>query len=114
MLGLGGTDETIVRNIENVGHFTEIAGHFVSEFARFDAAFARGFDHLEAVLVGAGLEEDVAAVLALIARDRVGGDHLIGMADMRTAIGIVDCCRDVEGIGHARALGAARNGGNLV
>ncbi len=34
MLGLDGADETIVRNIEYVGHFMEIAGHFVSKFAR--------------------------------------------------------------------------------
>jgi hypothetical protein len=112
MLRLGGADETIVRDIENIRHFTEIAGHFIRKLAGAHIAGTRGLDHLQAVLVGTGLKEDVAAVLALEARDRIGGDHLIGMADMRAAIGIMDCCRDVEGIGHSAALGAARSGGN--
>jgi hypothetical protein len=60
------------------------------------------------MLVGAGLEEDVAAVLALETRDRVGGDHLIGVPDMRAAIGIMDRGGDVEGIGHGAHLEAGR------
>jgi hypothetical protein len=54
------------------------------------------------MLVGAGQEEDVAAAQALEARDRVGRDRLIGVADMRPAIRIADCRRDVEGFGHGR------------
>ena len=46
----------------------------------------------------------VAALLALETRNRVGGDHLIGMADMRAAVGIVNRGGDVIGFGHAGVL----------
>jgi hypothetical protein len=51
---------------------------------------ARGLQHLHAVLVGAGEEEDVVAVEAHEAGDGVGRDRLVGMADMRRAVGIGD------------------------
>ena len=51
---------------------------------------------LQAVLVRAGHEEHVIAVDALEPRDRVGGDDLIGVADMRRAVRIRDGRRDVE------------------
>ncbi len=105
MAGLRSTKETIVRNIQYVCHLKEIRRHFVREGARLHAPAARGLDHLEAVLVGARLEEDVAALTALEARDRVGGDHLIGMADVRPPVGIMDRGGEVIGLGHAGALG---------
>ena len=52
--------------------------------------------HLQAVLVGAGEEEHVLAVEPLEARDRVGGDRLVGMADMGRPVGVGDGRRDVE------------------
>ena len=81
-------------------HLTEIAGHFLGERGGLDALLARRLGHLEAMLVGAGQEEDVAARIALEARDRVGGDRLIGVADMRAAVGVGDRGGDVEGLGH--------------
>ena len=62
-------------------------------FARFAFAGRRLLD-LEAVLVGAGQEEHVVAVDALEARDRVRGDHLVGVADMRRPVRIGDRRRD--------------------
>jgi len=112
MIGLDGADEAIARDVQPGDHLPEIARHFVRQRARLDPAVARGLDHLEAMLVRAGLEAHVAAHLALVARDRVGGDRLIGMADMRAAIGIVDRSGDVEGFGHGRALGGAKRIGN--
>ena len=50
----------------------------------------RGLQHLDAVLVGAGEEEHVVAVEPHEAGDRVGGDRLVGVADMRRAVGIGD------------------------
>ncbi len=51
---------------------------------------AGGLLHLDAVLVGAGEEEDVVAVEPHEAGDRVGRDRLVGVADMRHAVGIGD------------------------
>ena len=53
------------------------------------------FDHLEAVLVGAGQEADVEAVEPLEPGDRVGGDVLVGMPDVRVAVGVRDRGGDV-------------------
>ena len=82
----------------------EMARHFVRELARRDAARPRRLGHLQPVLVGAGLEQDIAACLTLEPGDDVGRHHLIGMADMWAAIGIVDGGGDVEWIGHGRSL----------
>ena len=57
------------------------------------------------VLVGAGEEEDVLAVKPLKARQRIGRDRLIGVADMRMRIG--DRGRDVVGLA-ARWRGCGR------
>ena len=62
----------------------------VGQLARRDALARGRLQHLDAVLVGAGQEEDVVAVEPLEAGDRVGRDRLIGMADMRRAIRIGD------------------------
>ena len=85
-----------------VVHLPENSRHFLGEAGRLDALLARRLGHLEAMLVGAGQEEDVAAREPLEARDRVGGDRLIGMADMRRPVRIADRGGDVEGFGHGR------------
>ena len=72
---------------------------------------ARRLGHFQAMLVGACLEADVAPCAALEARDRIGRDRLIGMADMRRPVGIADRGGDVEGLGHAAA---GPSGGGLA
>src|SRR3546814_1876222 len=68
------------------------------------------------MFVGARDHPHVAAAHPLEPRHRVGGDRLIGMADMRATIGIADRGGDVEGgliRGHARALAAAGREGKI-
>ncbi len=60
--------------------------------------------HLDAVLVGAGEEEDVVAVEPLEAGDGVGRDRLVGVADVGRAVGIGDRGGDVEFLGAHRRL----------
>ena len=108
MVGLRRADEAIVRDVKSVAHLLEKTRHFVRKCARLDAFAARCLRHFQPMLVGAGLEADVAALRALEARDRVGGNRFIGMADMRRAVGVADRGGDVEGLGHVRpALAAA-------
>ena len=107
MIGLRGADEAIVRDVKSIAHLLEKTRHFVGKCARLDAFAARCLRHLQAVLVGAGLEAHVAALAALEARDRVGGDRFIGVADVRRPVGVADRGRDVEGLGHAAAALAA-------
>ena len=62
-----------------------------------------------AVLVGAGEEEDILAALAHVAREHVGGDRRVGVAEVRLAVHVVDGRRDV--VGHRQRCyprGAAR------
>ena len=92
---LGGADEVVVRAVEHLHHGLEARHVAVGEFARRQALLGRGLHHLDAVLVGAGEEEHVVAVEPHEAGDGVGGDHLIGVADVRLAVGIGDRGGDV-------------------
>ena len=72
----------------------------------------RGLQHLDAVLVGAGEEEHIAAFEPHEAGDGVGGDRFIGVADMRRAVRICDRGGDVIGLaafrGHDGLVSTAR------
>src|SRR5205085_920621 len=100
--------KSIVRNIKFIAHLLKKTGHFVCECPRLDAFGARRLSHLQPVFVGAGLESYVATLLPLETGDHIGGNRLIGMTDMRGAVGVADRRRDVEGLGHlGRALAGA-------
>ena len=86
MRGLGGADEAVVGHVQPVAHGAELRRVLVGERARRNSFLGGGLRHLQAVLVDAGEEEDVVAVEPLEARDRVGRDRLIGVADMRRAV----------------------------
>src|SRR5690606_37970802 len=70
--------------------------------------FARGrLHHFLAMLVSARHEENIVAVEALEARNRVRGDKLVSMADMRRAIRIGNRgCDEVTRAGHAILCGS--------
>ena len=59
-----------------------------------------------AVLVGAGEEEHVLAALAHVAREHVGGDRRVRVAEVRLRVDVVDRRGDVEGHAVAQATGA--------
>ena len=67
----------------------------VGKLGRGDALRLRRLQHLDAVLVGAGEKEHVAALQAPEARKRVGRHGLIGMADMGRVVRIGDGSGDV-------------------
>ena len=88
--GLGGADEAVVGDVEPVAHLAEQRAVPVGERARRDPLLRGGLRHLHAVLVDSGHEEDVVAVEPLEARDRIGRDRLVGVADVRHAIRVGD------------------------
>ena len=91
-----GADEVVVGGVEPFAHGLELRGHFVGEFLSRDAARLGGLNHLLAVVIDAREEMNVIAVEPLEARDHVGRDQLIGMADMWRAIGIGNGRGDVK------------------
>ncbi len=53
---LGRADETVVTDVKAVEQVLEICRHLVRQLARRHAQIARFLRHLQAVLVGSGLE----------------------------------------------------------
>jgi hypothetical protein len=102
MARLGGADEAVVGAVHPVGHRLEPGGGAVDEGARRGAGPGRGLLDLQPVLVGAGGEQHIVAVEPVKARDGVGGDHLVGMADMGRAVGVGDRGRKAEGLSGIR------------
>ena len=97
-----GADETVERDVEALVHLLEpqrVAGR---DFHGRQVFSFGGLDHLQAVLVGAGEEKHVLAVEPRKARQRIGRDRLIGVADMRQAVRIGDGGGDVEDVSARR------------
>ena len=84
---LGGADEIVVGEVERLAIARNARELRSASALRRDALLDGRLLHLQAVLVGAGEEEHVLAVESLEARDRVGGDRLVGMTDMRGPLG---------------------------
>src|SRR5581483_10915542 len=91
----GGADEVVVRARKPLHHRLEQRHVAVQQLPRRDSLAQRGLLHFLPVLVGAGEKKDVIAVQPHEARDRIGGDRLIGVADMRRAVRIGDRRGDV-------------------
>ena len=100
-----------LEQFEPLDHGLEARHVALDQLARRHALLGRGLLHLLAVLVGAGEEEHVIAVEPHEARDGVGRDHLIGVPDMRRAVGIGDRGRDVIAglFGHVGPVRRHRN-----
>ncbi|MNT79818.1 hypothetical protein D3C72_2191970 [compost metagenome] len=101
---LSGADEIVVRRIQHLAHGAEFVGIALGEILDRDAFGPRRLLHLLAMLVRSGEEEDVLSVEPLEPRHGVGGDQLVGMADMRLAVRIGDGCGDEVGVVHGRSL----------
>ena len=69
----------------------------VGELGCGDALRLARLQHLDAVLIGAGQKEYVTALQAAEARQRIGRDRLIGVADMGRIVRIGDGGGDVIG-----------------
>ena len=96
----GRTDIVVVRDIEVAQHALEDCGDLIDQDLRFDAALERRLLDLLAMFVEPGQEVDRASAHAHVAGDHVGEDFLVGMAEVRRAVGVVDGRGDVERTGH--------------
>ncbi len=103
MARLRGADDVVGAGIELFAHGLELRGGAVGELLRRQTFARRRLLHFQPVLVHAGDEQHVLAVEPLESGEGVGGDALVGVADMRRAIGVGNGGRDVIGVffGHA-------------
>ena len=86
---------------------TEALGVLVGQLLWRDALGAGRIGDGLAVLVGAGQEEDLLAALAVVAREHVGGDRRVRVAEVRRRIDVVDRRRDVKALHGHEAIGPA-------
>ena len=94
-------DEVVVGDIQGRGQVAKTRGIAVGEGPRAKTLALRGLHHLETMLVGAGKEEHVPSLETAPAGDRIGRHHLVGVPDMRLAIGVRDRGGDIVGVaGH--------------
>ena len=93
--------DVVGAGVQHVAHRLEFGRDAVDECLRRHAFARRGLLNLQAVLVHAGDEQGLAPVEPHEPLDRVGRDALVGVADMRRAIGVRDRRGDVEAA-HAR------------
>ena len=103
--GLRRAHDVVGAGVQDLAHMLELRGGAVGEGLRREPLLLGRALHFLAVLVHAGDEQHVEAVEPLPAREGVGGDALIGVADVRRAIGVGNGGRD--------HIGRARHGAGL-
>ena len=108
---VGGADEAVVGDVHQlpqVQHALLPGDDVVHKLLGGDAGLLGLVLDLLAVLVGAGEEEDVIALQALVAGHGVGGHGAVGVADVELVRGVVDGGGDVEffllGSFHSRSI----------
>ena len=112
MARLGGADKVVVGNVEPPPGAAKALADAVGERLCVGAGRGRGLIHLLAVLVGAGQKIGAVAVEAVPARQEVGDDGGVGVAEVRFGVDVVDRGGDVEGLLHdwlPRAAGDAQD-----
>ena len=92
---VGGADEAFEAGPEAFLQGLESVGVPLGQFRSGDALRSGGLLHLLPVDVGTGQEPDVEAVEPLEPRECVGGDVLVGVPDVRSAVGVGDRGGDV-------------------
>src|SRR5207302_8039038 len=93
-------DEAVVADVELRPQVGEGRGHGIHLFLRGDTPLGGDAFDIDAVLVGAGQQEDVVTAQAVIAGDRIGGDGGVGVANVGYVIGVIDGRGQVIG-GHS-------------
>ena len=113
MPGLRGADEIIVGQPEPGGEGHPVRGQLIAILLRHFVLGESSLLDFLAVLVEAGEEENFFAEQPVRARDDVGDDLLVGVAEVRLAVEVINGGRDVEQFVHVAAtVGAGRGVGN--
>ena len=100
MGGFTGATKSVMTDIKFAAHLYEVGGHFVRKLYSIDTCFPGSLDHFQAMLVGSGDQADIATTQAIKSGDGIGGNRLIGVANVRTTIGIADRGGNIKWFGH--------------
>ena len=93
---LGSADVVVVGDVEDFAEVLEFLGLPVAENRRLDALATRALLHLLPVLVEPRQKVGRDSAHALVADDDVAQNLLVGVPEVRGAVGIVDCGSEVE------------------
>ena len=102
MARVGGFGPGVVLDADFFPECGEAEGGLFDEVVRGDALFFCGLLDFLAVLVDACEEEYLIAAEAVVASDDIGEDLFIGVADVGSAVGVIDGGGEVE---HGRTGG---------
>lgn len=91
----GGADKIVDREIELLGKNPPVRSQFIAISLRLFSFFQRGLLDLLAVFIQSRQEKHVVAEAAVRARDDIRDDLLVGVAEMRLAVYVVNRGRDV-------------------
>jgi hypothetical protein len=105
---LGRADDVVGARLQRLAHGGELRGGSIGKRLRREPLARGGLLHFQAVLVHAGDEQSLAPVQPHETLDRIGGDALVGMPDVRRAVGVGNRGGDVETLAHARSRRAFR------
>ena len=97
---LGGADEIVVGQFEFLRKRLPVNRQFVAVSLRRFALGLRGLLDLLAVFVQPGQEKGFLTQAATRPRDDVGHDLLVGMAEMRLAVDVINRGGDVKPFAH--------------
>ena len=108
---LRGADEVVVREAELGDEGLPAHGQLIAIGLRGFAVGLRGLLDLLPVFIETGEEEDLLAQRATAPGDDIRDDLLVGMAEVRLTVHVINRGRDVETFAHRAADCAGRTGG---
>ena len=95
---LGGPDEVVVRDLEQLPGLLEPSGHLVDPLLRIPLLALGLLLHALSVLVHSDHEPHFVAAQSPVSRDRVCADLLERVTHVRVTVGVIDRRRQVDNV----------------
>jgi hypothetical protein len=93
MARLASANKIIMAAIQRIGHLAKSRRQLIGQLLRGFLLGARGLHHFLPVVIGSGRKINRLAAQTVVARNRIRGHNLIGMANVGNAIWVRNCGR---------------------